>query len=648
MKRPHIVFALSAIATTVIASCSPPLPSVATATMVADVTATATAIPHGDAVRFALIGDVTAQNVWSLFDAQGYSYNNYAVQAGYWPRLYRLSAPDGQLAPEAASGMPASAKQDGNFYTATVPLRTDLTWSDGSTFSAQDVAFTVNTALKFQLSFDWAAYYNAQWLDHAEALTPDTVAFFFKKPPSIEEWQYGALQGPIVQQRYWTQAVAEAADLLPPADLLPSMARLQTQISDEQGKVDALYGEAVTAQGEAARQVQASLKREQGNLDEAMNNLAASQAELDDAMKKARASLYAADDTNEPRLGRWMGKAGTLEMQPGELVENTPNAAFQDVLPYFDRAVYLAYPTRAAALAALEAGKVDVILDPGTAAKDNGGAQLMRSPSRRLRFLALNARSGPFADAALRQALACVIDQRTLETELDETVVSLTSFVPAGEASWYRREARLPCQGLDAAGRKSQAIEMLQAAGYSWEEAPSEQQGGQGLRTPDGGGIQGLELLSTASEAEQARASAYVEQQAQSIGIPLTVKATSGDVIDYSVFSSGQYDAAMLGWTVSRSPGYLCDWFGAGQPFQYGGSRLVSLCGELQATSDLAGAQGMVGEIQDALAEDVPMVPLYADVVHDAYLHVSYPFDTILDGLSGNYGAPGLVMPRVP
>ena len=145
-------------------------------------------------------------------------------------------------------------------------------------------------------SFDWAAYYNAQWLDHAEALTPDTVAFFFKKPPSIEEWQYGALQGPIVQQRYWTQAVAEAADLLPPADLLPSMARLQTQISDEQGKVDALYGEAVTAQGEAARQVQASLKREQGNLDEAMNNLAASQAELDDAMKKARASLYAADD----------------------------------------------------------------------------------------------------------------------------------------------------------------------------------------------------------------------------------------------------------------------------------------------------------------------------------------------------------------
>ena len=583
---------------------------------------------------------MTGPNVWSLFDAQGYSYNNYAVAADYWPRLYRISIPDGQLTAEAASGLPTPVQQDGDFYTATIPLRADLTWSDGSAFGAQDVAFTVNTVLKFQLGFDWQDYYNPEWLDHAEASTPDTVKFFFKKPPSVQAWQYGALQGPLVQAQYWTQKVAEAADLLPPADLLPSIARLQTQISDEQGKVDALYREAVTAQGEAARQVQASLKREQGNLDQAINSVAASQAQFDDAMKQARASLYAADATNEPRLGRWIEKAGKPEMQPGESVENTPNGAFPDVLPHFDRAIYLAYSSRAEALTALGEGKVDVILDPGTTAPDSGAVQVMTSPSRRLRFLTLSARSGPFADAVLRQALACVIDQQALQAESSEAVASLSSFVPKGEAGWYAPEARLPCQGLDAAARTAQATEMLQAAGYSWEEAPSQQRAGRGLKAPSGAGIQGLELLSTASDAEQASASAYVEGQAQSIGIPLTVKATSGEVIDYSVLSSGKFDAAMVGWTVSRYPGYLCDWFGAGRPFQYEPGRVVSMCGELQATSDLAAAQAKLGEIQNALAQDVPMIPLYADVVHDPYLHVAYPFDSLLDGLAGNYGAP--------
>jgi peptide/nickel transport system substrate-binding protein len=646
VKRLRTIVAACATATFIAASCSRPATPPATAT--AAPTSTATAIPHGDAIRFALIGDVTAQNVWSLFDAQGYSYNNYAVQADYWPRLFQLSLPDGQLVSEAASGVPTRIQQDGGFYTATVPVRTDLTWSDGSAFGAQDVAFTVNTVLKFKLGFDWQDYYNAQWLDHAEALTTDMVEFFFKKLPNVEEWQYGALLGPIVQERYWTPKVADAAALLPSADLTSSMEELQAQIDADQARVDALYGEAATAQGETVRQVQASLKREQGNLDEAMNNLAASQAQFDESMKQARASLYAADDADEPRLGRWKNETGKAEMQPGGSIENMPSAAFQDVLPHFDRAVYLAYATRAAALAALSDGKADVVLDPTATGQDSGASQMMDSPSRRLRFLALNSHSGPFAQTALRQALACVVDQQALQSESTKAVAALTSFVPTGEVIWNAPEARLPCDGLDAATRKSQAIEMLRAAGYSWEVAPSAQDGGQALKAPDGEGIEGLQLLSTASDAEDASASAYVERQARTIGIPLTVKATTGDVIDYSVLGSGQFDAAILGWTVSRYPGYLCDWFGAGRPFQYKPGRVLSLCGELQATSDLAAAQAKLGEIQDALAQEVPMIPLYADIVHDAFLHVKYPFDSVLGGLAANYGVPNLAMPGAP
>ena len=76
---------------------------------------TATSVPHATEIRFALIGNVTPVNVWALFDTKGYSYNNYAVMSGYWPRLYQLSIPDRNFEPMAASGMPSSFQQEGKF-----------------------------------------------------------------------------------------------------------------------------------------------------------------------------------------------------------------------------------------------------------------------------------------------------------------------------------------------------------------------------------------------------------------------------------------------------------------------------------------------------------------------------------------------------
>ena len=162
-----------------------------------------------------MIGNVTPVNVWALFDAKGYSYNNYAVMSGYWSRLYQLSIPDRSFETMAASGMPSLFVQEGNLYAATVPLRSDLKWTDGTPFTADDVAFTVNTAVSFQLGFDWHDFYNPDFIDHAEAVDAHTVKFYFKKQPNVGVWQYGALQGPIVQKAYWESKVSASAALLP-------------------------------------------------------------------------------------------------------------------------------------------------------------------------------------------------------------------------------------------------------------------------------------------------------------------------------------------------------------------------------------------------------------------------------------------------
>jgi ABC-type transport system substrate-binding protein len=143
-------------------------------------------------------------------------------------------------------------------------------------------------------------------------------------------------------------------------------------------------------------------------------------------------------------------------------------------------------------------------------------------------------------------------------------------------------------------------------------------------------------------------AATYVQGQARMLGIQMTVQGTTADVINYAIFSSRDFDAAVLGWNVGRYPGYLCEWFGATKPFQYQPSRVTSLCSELEATSDLEAAQAKMHEIESALAQDVPIIPLYSGVIREPYRNVAYPFPSVLGGLRGVYGAPALALPGSP
>jgi ABC-type transport system substrate-binding protein len=157
-----------------------------------------------------------------------------------------------------------------------------------------------------------------------------------------------------------------------------------------------------------------------------------------------------------------------------------------------------------------------------------------------------------------------------------------------------------------------------------------------------------LALLYPSSNELQASAATYVQQQAHVLAIPLTIQALPADAIDYALFRSHRYDAALVGWKVSRYPGYLCQWFASGKPFSYASSRVPAACGTLQATTDLDQAHQLVYEIQAALAQDLPFIPLYSGVTYDAYRNVDYPFDAALDGLSGSYGAPAVGIPTSP
>jgi ABC-type transport system substrate-binding protein len=598
-------------------------------------------------IRFALIGDVSEANVWALFDAKGTSYNNYAMRADYWPRLYRLSIPGRQFEALAAKAMPSPVQAEGNFYTATVPLRPDLTWSDGSPFSAEDVAFTVNTALSFQLGYDWHDFYNPEWIDHVEGTDPLTVKFYFKKMPNVGVWQYGALQGPIVEKAYWSAKISDPRALLPSDELSSNIETLKIKVAELQKRVDTLSASIAsgTLTGDEARQTQAGFLHQQGDLNKASNDLFKAQSGYDTAMDGARAALYTLKDEKEPRLGTWKYSAAAKDV-----IENEFDQVFSAEHPVIERASYRLYPTEDAAVTAFLNNEVDAILKPGglspQALEKNPTLQnIMKSSSHDLQFLVINPLSSGLNDPAIHQALACVIDQEQLVSHINGGALPLESYVSPDESAWVYADASLPCKGLDNASRIAQAVQILKLAGYTWKQEPSANAPGEKLTLPDGRAFPSINLLMPSSDEARAAAASYIQHQARMLGIPLTAQSIAPEELNYSVLSSYRYDMALLGWRVGSYPGYLCDWFADGNPFHYNESRIKSYCDSLNASSDLAAARQQVFEMQAQLDADLPFIPLYSNATQDVYRNFKYPFNQVPYGLSGVYGAPALAIP---
>ncbi len=603
----------------------------------------ASPVPHPTAsppsplseVRLALIGDVPENNVWALFSGQDYSYNAYAVRSGYWPRLYTLSIPERQFVPLAAEGMPEPIQPAGELFTATISLRPDLLWSDGRPFTAEDVAFSVNTALAFRLGFDWRDAYNPDFLERAEAVDARHVVFYFKRPPNLTVWQYGALQGPIVQKAYWSPGVESAAALLPPPDLL-------TQIEALQARVSALQMQVSAAPNEDAPQARAALNQQESHLQEAQNRLAGAEAERDARYTAARQALFALDDAGEPRLGEWQPARREVDA-----IENIPHPSLLTSPP--ERVVYRLYPDLPAALRGLGSGEVNAILTPaGLSPQDMASlpaVKAMTSPSFHLRFLVFNATRADLMEPALHRALSCLIEPQTLSARLNGRALPLEAFILPEERLWYNPQAALPCRGMELAARRGEALQILASAGYTWDRVPEAQSDGAGLRLPSGEAVPSLTLLVPGEDDLRLAAAGYVQQQARWLGLALQVQPAAAEAVHYAVFSSHQYDLALLGWRVSASPMYLCAWFGDGNPLHYRDPRAGSACAVLARTTDWNTARQLLYELQSTLSQSLPFIPLYSVAVHDVYRGMAYPFDRVPGGLSRVYGAPALALP---
>ncbi|MEW6401346.1 MAG: ABC transporter substrate-binding protein [Chloroflexota bacterium] len=606
---------------------------------------------HAAELRFALIGQPQQSlNVWALFDEPGATYIDRALMNDYWPRLYTLAPPDFVFTPRAANGLPLPVTQEGEFYTALVKLRPDLKWTDGTPFTAEDVAFTVNTALLFELGFDWRAYYPLAYLARTEAIDATTIKFYFKQMPDVSVWQYGVLQGPVIQKDYWRSKIDAAATLLPDDVLRQDVEDTRVRIAGLEVAVDSFtYQLAVLkSQGRGNRQLEKSLTTSQSALEEANTDLAIFMEVFGARIRAAQRALYAMDDAEEPTLGVWMPL-----VQASDKWVNLANPDLPFGQPNYDSVVYTFFGSEQDALNAFELGWVDAILTPnGLTVLPEGMAPGARvNLNGRARFLVFNPFHPELADPTFRAALSC-----TIRSSSRNGTIQLDGFVLPGNALWLNTAALTPCAGIgDSILQMDRAVDLLGSAGYSWEVEPTPDQLGQGLHLPNGQAFPALILLSPSEEFDplQAREAARIEDAARRLGISLTVEYVSPQDLRYAVFSAQNYDMAIMGWRLSLYPGYLCEWFGWQSPFVYDGTSpvlsgaegLKSECDALRIDSDLDAARNHIFNLQYILAEDLPFIPLYAETYQEVYGSISYPFGDVLGGLGSLYGAPSFAIP---
>jgi ABC-type transport system substrate-binding protein len=591
-----------------------------------------------ETVRIGTLDSVSTVNVWSIFSQSGSTFWNQLALANSYPTLFSLTPIGDSLIPVLAKDLPTDFRQEGNFYISYVYLRDNLVWSDRFPVTAADVAFTINTVLKFQLGFNWGVYYDSTILDHVEAFDPHTVKFFFKEQPGLAKWKYGALQGVIVSQHYWEPLIAPALALLgegmDEASRSNAIATLET-LPVQNEPVFGIYQAGIWASG--------------------------STLEIDSNPNAFFSGLLVTQYSNG--IYEEVKSDGSFDWKTGTADAASASKLFSyNVGPYFRQVNFMAGNSDDSYFT-LRKGRTgsslvySVVVNPYGAPlgvigqlEADSAIQTSSLTNRALTILGFNNNKEIFSGtkgAAVRNAIACMINQDFLANSLLQSQgVAAKYIVPADNLDWSNPQIALPCDGLSDPERLQRAIVTLTGEGYHWFDQyplydPSssvEDQiiSGKGLQDADANYFPNLNILSPTADKNPlgAIAADYIARQCIKLGIPVTVvyKSINERLVD---MSSGSYDFAIISFGVPHFPNYICSIFNDGSfdnLFGYSSMDLKSQCGFFSVSNDLDSLKTLSINLQIKVAEDLPVVPLYSNFMIQSYRIEDFSYVTVNTG----------------
>jgi peptide/nickel transport system substrate-binding protein len=647
-KKWFALIALMAIASLVLAACQCAQKPPAGETPEAGGTT-------GDKVyKVGVFEDATSVNFWAANGPDNTVWNSYMLP----PRLamYGLSDKLFEFVPIAAKDLPDPLTQEGDMWVVEIPMREDIKWSDGTPFTAEDVAFTANAVLELGLiSGNWSSWYDANYLDHVEAASTYVVKYYYHTKPGLARHEYGTLQGPVLSKAFWEGAVKEA---MAPIDALGASPSDEDLLAAQGEAHDILF--AASADGEPLAGSFLFSKWEQGAFIE-------NPANPDYFNSGVMVTMYS-DGTYKEEPGTTLYGEGTGDVE----VQYT-------VGPNVIKTVYSIYSSQDAAILALQDGDVDVILHPlglqrGLQERVEGDPNLtvLENPTNGFRYMAFNCRRAPMSDVAFRQAVAILIDKEFVtQTILQGVAFPLYSFIPEANEAWYFND--VPKLGLHEDGtgmtreeRINAAVKLLEDAGYKWEGGVKptwDDEGGfvspgGNLIMPDGKPVEELNLWAPAAGYDPLRSTfaIWIESWLNEAGIPVKAHLAGFNVLIPIIFTEQDFDMYILGWSLSVFPSYMRDFWHSEQAVPDGNNaagymnpEFDKLSEELMTCTNFDDCKQITDQLQIMLSTEVPYVVLFDTGIIEPYrsASVTYPYTQVLSGLQYMHQGGGTLQAEV-
>ena len=595
-----------------------------------------------------------SRNFWNYYGGPAGSVWTGYVLNGHSGSMYGYSDQRFDWVPGLAADFPTDLKKetvsDGEFWTAEVPLRAGVMWSDGHELDTGDFVFTVNTVFDLQLSSNWAAVVDKAFLERVEAIDSHTLKVYFKttdaegnpQTPGLSVWQFGLGFMPVMAEHYWAPIVEEVKGA-----------------GETEQQQEALF--AHVPDGEPTLGGFTFSKWEPGAFFE--NDTDPGYYSMGTVVTNYANGAYSESNDRTGYSAAYFGEA-----TGDKVLEYT-------VGPHVESEIFSIYGNQDAAILALTKGDIDYVFNPLGLEKgfldrvrNTPDLQIAANANNGVRYMGFNVRKPPMDITEFRQAIATVIDKEFVaRTVLQDAAIPVYAMVPEGNEFWHNADVPKFGQGLSRGERIAQAVELLKSAGFTYEQEPEISEDGnfvakqgKGLKMPDGSPVPEMTLLAPSAGYDPMRSTfaIWVERWMNDIGIPVRAHLTGFNVIVDELFSdtvAEDLDMWILGWGLSIFPDYLENFFHSrhspeiGGGYNWGGyanGQFDELSLGLLSETTIEGARDKVFQLQQFLAEELPYVPLFTTPKLDAYRpsRVEFPYTSVLGGLEQQGGMQQTVL----
>ncbi len=477
--------------------------------------------------------------------------------------LYIYEPKDLSLIPWLAADQPVYGKDN---LTATVKLR-DALWSDGTPFTAEDVIFTAKVIEEFNIP-----RHRSRWeiVEKVEAVDPHTLRYTLKGPDA--SFDSSTLLSIIVQKKYWEPIVEEARKSQNPLTYITSHA-----------------------------------------------------------------------EKNPPSLGpfylkSWTQGSSILLLKNDKFFAKGLNMAGFDVGPYIEGILFKFYGNADAGIMALKKGDVDALgwtVSPGYVEdlEKDPAIEVFYNQSSGFNYLGFNCRKPPFSLKEFRQAVAYLIDKDFLvKRVLQGKGIRRDTVIAPGNKMWLNPDVPTFGKGESIEVRTRKAYELLKNAGWKWQVPPIDDKGnvqpGKGLTMPDGTVMDKFDLLTPPADYDPNRAisAMLIAEWLQKFGMPAVARPMAFNALLETVKAKHDFDAFLLGYGfIQPDPDIMRTFFDSegdrknGRNMTgYRNPEYDKLAEQSVKTMDTAERKPMIMKLQTMIAEDCPVIPLFASSDIDA------------------------------